>query len=629
MCVQAKDFNLKKLNICLNKLLKKEEIDFCSPIACSFNGEFPVIGKYRKPSEIRTVVVTLDKNLCPVQINNDDFYYGVSPKLNAQLISDAIVNGRFRSELELDCFIKEHCSLFMLYNWQATYLLDFARYVVLAVASKYGIKIKWDDIFSSIIAKYDPFSKILVKQNNILKVCGCPTIEIENAFNNFNLYFEKNRNGIWEITQKQGTTLRDIYTNEKTIGLLDSCGYYSGVLLKPIEFDFNQITYESKYKHSLTIHFDKTTYATVFALDNNFLEHPLLSSVSKKNLSDMLMNDDEEKRRLIFNMRNNGNEIDLAYMERSVECINDYLSSSSNVNQICVGSSILSSDGYIMSAIRNANTIDSQKLYPGVNGNAEIRDSDVSFYAYSCLTDCPTIDLSVIGSSTSAIDRVDFNGEINREADAELIERASETDWECCGIVVLGNEPSKKTTENGLYTESRRRLHFTIVFDYKSKHSFDEVVHNSHIAIESYENNAFWGVKPCYHKDYLDAIGSCILGVSRLVVKYRDVFEAALFLFLIRSLNFTGKVWMDLSVKTCILLLSASGLIKNIVKWSRRNPKNNRFFIYTYFPYETFEQRLKCFLQKHLYQYYPISLVCFILSTERHIVKIINKEDNN
>jgi hypothetical protein len=58
--------------------------------------------------------------------------------------------------------------------------------------------------------------------------------------------------------------------------------FYSGVLIKPITFYESPQNYENADITNIVIEYERSTFATVCAIDDNSIEHPLLSESNEK-----------------------------------------------------------------------------------------------------------------------------------------------------------------------------------------------------------------------------------------------------------------------------------------------------------------------------------------------------------
>lgn len=260
------------------------------------------------------------------------------------------------------------------------------------------------------------------------------------------------------------------------------------------------------------------------------------------------------------------------------EAVNQYLKKCINVNQIGVSANIVTNDGLVLLGQRSRGNIDDGQLYPGVNGNSEVADRNVSFYSLSAYEDYPTIRLDS--------DRIDFFGEIGREAYAELNLNLPKQEWLCCGIIISGNI-SGEATDSAYYQETHRRLHFNIIFEHHADKSFQEIEALSKKATEAFETKRYLGIRvECEKSRWKHFLNSIRKGVIS-IVSHKDFIEAAVaivvFLLTITraiELNLTEIIALLLSIAviagTCIRIYK-----DNIFYWRlRRERRIRRIRIY-------------------------------------------------
>ena len=144
--------------------------------------------------------------------------------------------------------------------------------------------------------------------------------------------------------------------------------------------------------------------------------------------------------------------------------INEYLKYSYNVNQIGVSGNIISSDGNLIYSVRDDKAIDSDKIYPSVNGNVEIADKNVSLYIDSVDVDYPSLDINGYQNS--------FGAELCRESAAELNIPLNNNLLKCYGIIISGNIPSCTVKDEDLNKIDDSTLYpFKISLPFKSSSS--------------------------------------------------------------------------------------------------------------------------------------------------------------
>ena len=397
----------------LDEYLNDFELNYGRLILPSQDGELSVMGVY-SPEAFHERYITLNQSLEPIFCEDfKSFYYGVSPNLDSELIINAISGLELKNEESLNKFISAHSSLFMLHDGQQDYIAAIAKYIVIAVAMNYGIILEFDDETTvNAIIESSSLNALQYKKDTTnkkrLTVCGCPTDSLLKTLEKYQYdHIEKN---IFQAVpcDEQGASIFDIYSNPHNLELISSNNtFYSGVLLKPMKIEEKESWHTNKDIVSLCIYYERSTYATVFAFDNNFTDHPLLLN-DKESLEKFFSKDDSCKITHLKAPVEKGQFGRADFIKR----VNDYLKESYNVNQICVSGNIVTSDQILVYTQRASKTIDSGKIYPGVNGNAEIADQNVSFYKFSADADLPTIILDGLSRR--------FSTELCRETAAEL-----------------------------------------------------------------------------------------------------------------------------------------------------------------------------------------------------------------
>lgn len=497
--MKLNDFTLTNFNKFIKEGNKDQTLKFSRMISYALGEKLSVIAEYKPTINKSFLHIGTDGEVVE-STDFNDFYYGVSPLDDNGMIIECISNLRFTNRKKLDEFIFENGNLFMCHPDQGGYLVDFARYALLAFASNFCIDFKWNNAFENIIDETDSSKGILKRTDNVLHIKGCPTDEMLKRLSAYR--FRMADKNIWEIAD-DGQDIYDLYKNKSNIHLDNIRVFYSGVFVKPLHLEYVENQYQNDNVNMMKIQFERSTYATVFTLDGNYLNHPLLSTESVANLTKMLRWDDKCKMKLI-----DASSKLLEEDRVDLDSVNTYLRECINVNQIGVSANIITNDNVLMMGKRGHNTIDHGKLYPSANGNAEVLDNNVSFYKMSVYEDYPSVDLSK--------GRIDFSGEINRDSYAELMLDAANQEWNCYGIMISGTEPDREHLEDDIsepYAESARRMHFNIIFEHHSRYSFTEICSRSNKATEAFENEKFVGVDLRCYKNPLDFVKKKLLSV--------------------------------------------------------------------------------------------------------------------
>lgn len=532
------------------------ELDFCRFFSAAPGKKLAVTAKYSPPVDEtgEPLYAMLDRKLKPVRgRKSNDYYFGVSPELDAAAIVKAMSELRFSNQNKLDSFIAEHGSWFMLHWARREHLAGLARLVVISMASQFGIRIRTDDeMFVDAVKKAAGRKEnpSVFYENGTLTLRGCPTDEILKVLrSNRYRYAEDGWFAVSGETAKS-KTIDDIYKEADGghITLLSDGPFYSGVLLRPVKIVLAGNRMSNEIVSSLVFHFERSTYATVFALDlnRNCSSHPVFSCEAREAIVRMLREDDNCKGVLIEKLSSTHWKEDDWLCDWSprkltpptIEAVNEYLSNSLNVNQICVAADIETADGVGVFGVRDRIAIDAGAFYPGANGNAEVADRRVSHYRFSVGEDFPTID--------PADTRIGFEGEIAREIAAELGLPASRKSLRCSGFVLLGNRPPPQE-DKWPYPVAKRRMHFTLLFDYASADAFDQIAKRSESAVEKFENGCLQGFVLTCSPDRISRYRDGIVCGLKWIASRKDVVESLLLLsFVVVSffnLKRAGEKW--------------------------------------------------------------------------------------
>ena len=663
------DFTLQNINSDIhNQLKEQKDLNFCKILVHAYKENMSITAKYDPPENY---VSLSEKGLSSL----NDFYYGVSPGLDPGELIRCISNLELLTADALSNYISQHGDWFMVRNTQKDYLPALARYIVICMASHFGIRIKMnsyvyndllcflkergysDDNINAILSyseKWNASTAIetekLWPKESYLTIKGCPTDEVICFLKRYRYHHICNEQAIplidksgkekgsvdaWEMADNNSASEKDIDITEVYFGHTELIGgrvFYSGVLLKPTRIEIARGIQENYKIKSLCIHFERSTYGAVCALDRNLTEHPLLDGIKSK-IIEMLRNDDSQKLELANQIEQieNSELTDSETSIRMIEAVNQYLAKCLNVNQIGVSANIVTSDGFMLLGQRSQGNIDNGHLYPGVNGNSEIADKNVSFYSLSAYEDYPTIRLDS--------DRIDFYGEIGREAYAELNLNLPKQEWGCCGIIISGNMP-KEINDSTHYLENQRRLHFNIIFEHHTDKSFQEIEELSKKATEAFETKRYLGIKVECEKNrwkhFLNTIRNSIISI----VSHKDFIEAAVaivvFLLTITraiDLNLTEIIALSLSVAviigTCIRIYK-----DNIFYWRLHNERRIRHIriYHQEMSYDDVNKNVARVLRKRgdsekLYTFHPATYACLRVFVDSIVREAISPKD--
>lgn len=433
----------------------------------------------------------------------DSYYYGISPAVNETVIVGAIADGRLKDTEGLNRFIAEHCSGFMLRRNQVGYLRPCAKLFVLSIAHNFGIKLRVDEpLYTQLLDFSDTTLVEEGTEKGEILLCGSPTEELFCKLDEYRFRWN-NDTMHWEQCNScgEGLSVREIFRDVNNIILLKGNTFYSGALLRVLYINAGIRTYGNDTLAPLQFLFERSSYGTVFTLDNCFFRHPLLSSCMDK-IVEMYRIDDDCRRALLKSTATVGKRADY------LDAVNNYLKNTFNVNQIGVTGNLITKDGILVIGEREASSIDAGEVYPSVNGNAEVMDANVSFYKLSANEDYPTIELSS--------NRIDFCGELNREAYAELAVTPKSDAWKCYGFTVSGFVPGEYTGND--YPFNKRRMHFNILCEQACDVTFEEIIKRQKTATESFENHTLKGLQLSYYANRRKKIGAGLIKCIRLAL---------------------------------------------------------------------------------------------------------------
>ena len=573
--MKRSDVTLANLNDDIRKQIAGGSLGFCKVLAWAFAEKLSVVAKYDPPTEYLTLADSTDDHLSHSR-NVDGYYYGVSPCLDAKELVRLVSSLGLQTEQNLRDYMYTNGKWFSAHCDQGKFLEPLAAYIVVCMASHFGIRMKignnyYDQLIKQLHAAgysddgIDAFMSLDVKMAGYrcVKIKGCPTDVLLRCLGRYRYVkvevAAQERGGgsgsggtLWEMTESnEDASIEEVYRH---VELIEGRVFYSGVLLKPTRLEFLDGPHENDKIISLCIHFERSTYGTVCALDRNLTEHPIFSADLKRAIVEMLQHDDCQKEALRVKLDEAAKSLDSEddgvpehndqnASRRMIGVVNEYLEKSLNVNQIGVSANIVTSEEVLLLGQRSDLNIDAGKLYPGVNGNAEVADSNVSFYRQSVYEDYPTIRIDD--------DRIDFFGEIGREAYAEMRLGLSKQEWSCRGVMLSGNMPDAGTHRNDRnaatgtpgYAERFRRLHFNLLFEHDTNKKFHEIETDSIMASEAFETICYRGVRVECAKNRLAYCWEWLWNRVCDIVTHKDFIEAvvAMFVFSISISAATSK----------------------------------------------------------------------------------------
>lgn len=322
--------------------------------------------------------------------------------------------------------------------------------------------------------------------------------------------------------------------DEKNAGhlLCTSSAFYSGVnlRLKKVEIDSNSSS--NNQMSSLILTVEKTTFGTICGFDGffrgkvcqdnkiNIIRHPYL-----KNYFTELYRiiDDEivsisDNIPFVFSALSEQSFQSVPCPEKSIEDLNNYLDQSIYPHYINVSGNVITNDNYCLYTSRGKATTDAETLYCSVNGVSEVFDPYVEFYLRSVDEDSPTIKYPSTGN------RIDFNGELSRESEAELGTSNFSSNWKYYGFSMMGYYDQKRETIDA--------CHFNIAAFNHVNSSFFDIVNFRENATEKFENNCLYGYQLKVYTNLRDGVFGFIKMMSQWILVWKDV---VLFLLLFIS----------------------------------------------------------------------------------------------
>lgn len=599
--MKLEDFSISKFNDTMQDDISKQTLNFCKAVILSHTKISLALN--HKPWRFFTRYAVLNKDLT-IGYKEDfsTYYYGVSPKIDSFSVIDAISNLSYKSTEGLNAYISEHCDEFMLHEDQAEYLLDVAKLILLTIASKYGIEFKKCEKLDFLSDTESYFSSTIShnQTKNTILLHGCPCQELIDLLKPYRFI---NDNGVWQISDK-GICLEDIYANKANIKLLVGKVFYSGVLLKALEINKQKYNFENNGITNYQLIYERSTFATVCAFDDNYVNHPLLKE-SKQKLDKFFCYDDACKLRLFEDISADGVDDD-----QILSYINEYIKCSYNVNQVGVSSNIKTPKNEILLGLRASKNIDDGALYPSVNGNAEVYDEDVQFYNNSVYEDLPTIDINK--------KRSDLLGEIAREAYGELNMVSSKESWSCYGLIISGNMPRENQEKT-----SKRRCHFNVLFENEVEETLDEIKSRYKKASEAFENKNFAAIVIKYYKNRFHGLFGGIINFLQGVLQSKEFIESILLLFVafisIKTIELSLEnisSLLSILFASIILLTTVVKLIQRALRMIRNAKSTKKICVYGSMSYPSLCHKISKVMKM---KYHPATFA----SIKMHIENII------
>lgn len=497
-----------EINNYLRNFEKKSNINFLKLVTLAEKNKLSITCKYQFKNEFYYLEYHDSTNNFLLKKSNDSskYYYGLHPKINENMILNAIKSKVFLNEKRFLAFANPLISYFTVDFTDVEVIKALYYKTLLQVASNFSFQIKsskdqkvfFEEIVKGVLIQNVDYK--FEKENDayILHILGSINEEKIKFLDSNQIGF-KIINGVITLSLDNSESffkLFDFYQEElRTIGNF----FYSGVLprLKYIE--------EKKHLSSNTsldiiiLHIECTTYFTVNMMDYSYINNHQYLKKYKVYIEKLEKSEDELLQNTLFSNK-----------EVNINLVNKYLSESKGTNIIAVTGNIFTKDGYYILTQRSKRAIDSEEIYPSVNGQSEIYDLNVELYNESVYEDLPS--LKADGKS-----RIDFNNELNRESYSELYIKRFEYDWEYYGISVLG------INNYGKENPTSRRLHFNVLAKNKASVNVLELSNNINNATERDENNDIYAIKINVFSNWFKYILSCFGVASRAILKWKSI----------------------------------------------------------------------------------------------------------
>lgn len=149
--MEKRDFTLKNINRNLEEQLRDSDLNFCKMLVQAYDEDLSVTAQYDPPEEF----VSLGRGETG---DADLYYYGVSPCLDGRELVRCISGLAWQTCDGLSGYLEEHGQWFMVRPQQGEYLPALARYIVVCMASHYGVRIAMNR------AQYDRLQAVLAGQ---------------------------------------------------------------------------------------------------------------------------------------------------------------------------------------------------------------------------------------------------------------------------------------------------------------------------------------------------------------------------------------------------------------------------------------------------------------------------------
>lgn len=420
----------------------------------------------------------------------------------------------------------------------------------------------------SAMAQFDDKSKTITLMGlwpeNVLNQLDQELILIQTSNKNWQLSLKNNSQqattSLTDFYFKSGNRY-DFYSNH--FQLAGSAVYYSGVMPSVAKLQLDNEQVESRVKY-LTLDVFRTTFATLDTMDNPLMtQHPFFDSDNREIIDDFYAHEDKVQETYLH-QRSSHNDQDQTEAF-NIDKINNYLKRSFNSHTLAVSGNIVTSDDYLIVSQRNPSSIDGGEYYCSANGQSEFRDPNVAYYKKSVFEDLPTLDFH-------SDFRVDLNGEMTREAIAELGIAQYHNEWNYYGISYLNINNDHKSQIH------RRRMHFNVLMKNQAVKNFEEIDKYIGDVTEDFENASVEGVR---NNLFYNLVDRSLNGLNNLINFAYDHsgLIALTIVFLFSFINLFVTIpsaftpAFDLEISFILdLIISVSFIIFSIIGYFRRRP---------------------------------------------------------
>ena len=171
-------------------------------------------------------------------INFEDFYFGMSPLFNNDIIHDIVTKRLFKTKEDFNKYIDEYYYQFMLYDNLKKYINPLHKKVILQAISKFGIECKYKDAntFQYIMSNFSDINHKLIKYTKFEEpfyILGSISDNLLELFYQKQISFSlENTNIVVSCDAKNLFDFNDPVILDHNYKLCYGDAFYSGVMLK-------------------------------------------------------------------------------------------------------------------------------------------------------------------------------------------------------------------------------------------------------------------------------------------------------------------------------------------------------------------------------------------------------------